>query len=146
MIEYDKIVSNLQWLIGLNISPGVAFVLGTRKQYKNILETISYLESLGVRYFSLETATVWEDDKCIGLDLVNFKYFIVGCAYILSKSFNGDLKYVNFPRELISSDFFFNKQGGVSCTDSVRALSPRGKVYLCRDHAANEESSIKKTI
>lgn len=143
--EYNKIVDNLKWLINRGINPGIAIVIGNDRQFKNLLNTIRYFEDIGVKYFSLEVATVWEDDQCIGLDKNRLFHFVLACMYLLNKSLCGDLRYLNFPRELISSEFYFKNRDGSSCADTVRAISPRGNIYLCRDHAANEESLIKKS-
>ena len=50
-------------------------------------------------------------------------------------------------KELIAASWYSNGDK-TRCSKIVRALSPRGNVYMCRDHAANEEEMFysPKTI
>ena len=41
-------------------------------------------------------------------------------------------------KELLSSSWYNNGEK-TQCSKWIRALSPRGNIYMCRDHAANEE-------
>lgn len=143
--QYTNIIQNISALLKINPNTGVAFVLSNKAQYRNIIKTIDYFYDLGVRYFSPEPCTVFTDKTYTGFDQEDFYYYMLGCMHILHKSFDKTISYLNLPREVLDRNFFFRVEGPAKCNDTVRALSPRNKVYLCRDHAANEESLYVNT-
>lgn len=150
--EYQKILSNIEYLLDIDAQACIAMAIGTSRQFRNLSENIDYFRKLGIRYFSLEVVTVWEDSEIRGLDSSNLESLLKSCTYLLDRTFYShgiDPHYINLPRELISSDFYFNNKkdggcNGASCADGVRAISPRGNTFLCRDHAANEEGLLSK--
>ncbi len=143
--EYKLITDNIKLLAKLYPeSLAVACVVAMPKQYKSLPDTLELFKSWGVRYTSLEVAMTWKDDKVIGMKTNGLKMLATAILDVIEESSKGYLRHVCFPRDLLTSDFWFKDQKEKSCTDSVRALSPRGNIYCCRDWAANEEGLIKK--
>ena len=142
----EKIKSNIKHLLDLGIPCGVGIVIGNRKSLLRFSENIEYFSNLGVKYFAIEFVTFFNDSTVKYRTYEEMFYFFEELFEIVKDSIvNGNPKVIHLPRELITGKFFFEKFKGNSCNCSVRAISPRGNIYLCRDHAANEESFIIKS-
>lgn len=148
---FNRAISNLVSLCEFspyNLSLGMAIY--SPLQYASLVENIDYFRSLGVKSFALEVVTTVGDFKQSSFNLDKLLKIADICVYI-SEEFNKEYHHNNngllfsLPRELISSDFYFNVMNGERCSSNSRAISPRGNQYICRDHAANEEGLEAKS-
>ncbi len=142
--QLNDILANTKNLLQINPNVGIGIVIGNQKQLNGLRQNLADFIDIGINYFALELVTVWEDDKPKYLEKEELLIFVDAVVSLIKDTTIGYLRVVHIPRELISGSFYFNKLKGKSCGEGVRALSPRGKVYLCRDHAADEEGLLKK--
>lgn len=142
--QVQLIINNIKDLKKINPDVGVGIVIGNKKQLNGLSQNIYDFISMGVNYFALELVTVWEDDKPKYLERHELVIFVEAVLDLIRRTVHRRPKVVHIPRELISGSFYFDKLKGTSCGEGVRAISPRGKIYLCRDHAADEEGLLKK--
>ena len=83
--------------------------------------------------------SVYNDDKPMLISLSHWEIFITNIYNVFIKAVQSSNEYEFFvAKEFLSTDWYkFDKCK--SCSSIARAISPRGKVYMCRDFAANEE-------
>lgn len=146
---YNQIIANLKLLISENCNVGVAFVVFTPQQYLYLQDTVTYFKDLGVRYFTYEVVSVWSHDKPVSISKSDMYKVLKSIDSLVQENIYKleltDTLYniYSFPREFLSSQHFFVNDN-TSCFDSIRALSPRGNIYYCRDLAADEEGLLLK--
>lgn len=127
---------------GIPIS--IAIVPSTEKHYDNLDEVISFFyEKFSIRSFSLEIPSVIQDFH------VNTKFSSVHFNKIIDFFFSDTVsKFLKLPIEdryilNIPKEHYPGQLNTSNCSDTNLALSPNGKIYHCRDTAANENNLIK---
>ena len=130
--------------LGLDNKVIISTVLSSDRQYSSLLEnTIEFVNKSNVSHFSIEPLTIFGDRTPVVISRKHFKEFVECIFNILlylctKKDVTGKDYSLFVAKELISTSWY-NVGCGNSCSDIVRAISPRGKIYMCRDYAANEE-------
>lgn len=143
--EFNQVLKNIDFLVknkdveNEDISIGISSVLYGARKYENIENAFDYFSDKGVRYFSFEPMSVYNDDKPMLISLSHWEIFITNIYDVFIKAVQSGDEYEFFvAKEFLSTDWYkFDKCK--SCSSIARAISPRGKVYMCRDFAANEE-------
>ena len=122
----------------------VSTVLSSDRQYSNLLEnTVEFASQSNVKHFSIEPLTIFGDSTPVVISKQHFKEFVEGIFnilwYLCIKKSVTEKDYSLFVAKELISTSWYNVGCGNSCSDIARAISPRGKIYMCRDYAANEE-------
>lgn len=139
--EYNSVIRNLKTLIDNGANVGISSVLYNISNYSNIYKNYKKFFDIGVRYFSYEPLTVFQTDKAVVIPHKFMKAFIENIYKVIKDiSDNNMIGEVELfiAKELLSSSWYNNGEK-TQCSKWIRALSPRGNIYMCRDHAANEE-------
>lgn len=118
---------------------GISSVLFGKHKYMNMYDSYLFFSSLGVKYFSYEPLTVYNDDRPV-LIPANFLFKFVENMYLIMLDM---IKYnvegeLFVAKELLSSKWYVVPDDK-KCSSLCRAISPRENIYMCRDYAANEE-------
>lgn len=129
---------------GLDNKVIISTVLSSDRQYENISNNIiNFVAGHGVRHFSIELLTVFGDKTPVVISKKHFVEFVDGVfnalLYLCLKKESTEKDYSFFVAKELISTSWYNVGCGNSCSDIVRAISPRGNIYMCRDYAANEE-------
>lgn len=139
--EYNAIINNLKILIANDANVGVSSVLYNISNYSKIYDNYEKFFDIGVRYFSYEPLTIFQTDKAVVIPKKFMKAFIENIYKVVKDISDNDLigeVELFVAKELLSSSWYNNGEK-TQCSKWIRALSPRGNIYMCRDHAANEE-------
>lgn len=142
--SHKKVVENIKKLIPYQ-NIGIAFVVFPDTDLESVY---NYFNSMGLRYFNFEIVTHINNDKDSGVtnkDIFKVCEFIYENILLFNVSNPEEYKLFTIPRELLSSYNYFRRSSHKSCLDSVRALSPKGNVYFCRDMVANEDKLLKQS-
>ena len=139
--------SNIRKSINNGIPTSIAIVPSTEEHYDQLREIVGYFyKNYKARSFSLEIPSVIQDkhvnnrfSKRHFNKIVDF-FFDEVVPDFLEKGV--DDKYLfNIPKE-----HYPGQLNTVPCSESVLALSPSGKIYHCRDTAANESNLVKENV
>lgn len=128
----------------------LGLVLFEDNSYSSLKLNVDFFRSIGVKSFAFEVATTIGDFHQSKFSLGNLTDLVdvccdVGEMFVQSFFYSEDYgSLFSLPSELINAPFAYNVLKKERCSSSSRAISPRGNVYICRDHAANEEGLIKK--
>lgn len=139
--EYNAIINNLKILIANGANVGISSVLYNISNYSKIYDNYKKFFDIGVRYFSYEPLTIFQTDKAVVIPKKFMKAFIENIYKVVKDISDNDLigeAELFVAKELLSSSWYNNGEK-TQCSKWIRALSPRGNIYMCRDHAANEE-------
>lgn len=139
---YNKSIQNYKDLLELG-NTGIAFVLHPESDYKRVY---NYFKDMGTQYFHFEIATLWKDNKDNGITL-DFLLEVFEFIYnnVLTSNIDlGSLELFSIPKELLSSENYFNHSKNLSCMDTMRSLSSKGNIYFCRDLAVSEDHLKKE--
>ena len=138
----QKALENLNRSLSHGLPITVAIVPSTTAHYDNLEEIFRFFIDLGVRSFSLETPSIIQDEhlnKKFGKEqldkIVEFFFSFIAKRFI--EEDEEDKILFNLPKE-----FYPGQANNYPCSESNIAISPRGKIYHCRDTAANEEKLI----
>jgi sulfatase maturation enzyme AslB (radical SAM superfamily) len=138
-----KCIENIENCLNFDFPVTIAIVPSTSSHYENLDILFAYFRELGVQSFSLEIPSVIQDE------FVNKKFTskemnkIIDYFYdkIVDDFLYGDFKdktLFNIPKEHYPGQLNIDK-----CSETNIALSPTGKIYHCRDTAANEEKLVR---
>ncbi len=139
--EYNAIINNLKILIANDANVGISSVLYNISNYSKIYDNYKKFFDIGVRYFSYEPLTIFQTDKAVVIPKKFMKAFTENIYKVVKDISDNDLigeVELFVAKELLSSSWYNNGEK-TQCSKWIRALSPRGNIYMCRDHAANEE-------
>lgn len=139
--EYNAIINNLKILIANGANVGISSVLYNISNYSKIYDNYKKFFDIGVRYFSYEPLTIFQIDKAVVIPKKFMKAFTENIYKVVKDISDNDLigeVELFVAKELLSSSWYNNGEK-TQCSKWIRALSPRGNIYMCRDHAANEE-------
>lgn len=138
--EFNQVMKNIKTVLTTSTFLGISTVLYGRAKFENMFNNYKQFRSIGVNYFSYEPLTIYNDNKPVVIPKEFFKEFLIQINKIYQDSIENypDDTYLFVAKELLSSKWF-NQGERTQCSKMVRAISPRGNVYMCRDHAANEE-------
>lgn len=138
--EFNQVMKNIKTVLTTSTFLGISTVLYGRAKFENMFNNYKLFRSIGVNYFSYEPLTIYNDNKPVVIPKEFFKEFLIQINKIYQDSIENypDDTYLFVAKELLSSKWF-NQGERTQCSKMVRAISPRGNVYMCRDHAANEE-------
>lgn len=139
--EYNAIINNLKILIANDANVGISSVLYNISNYSKIYDNYKKFFDIGVRYFSYEPLTIFQTDKAVVIPKKFIKAFTENIYKVVKDISDNDLigeVELFVAKELLSSSWYNNGEK-TQCSKWIRALSPRGNIYMCRDHAANEE-------
>lgn len=139
--EYNAIINNLKILIANDANVGISSVLYNISNYSKIYDNYKKFFDIGVRYFSYEPLTIFQTDKAVVIPKKFVKAFTENIYKVVKDISDNDLigeVELFVAKELLSSSWYNNGEK-TQCSKWIRALSPRGNIYMCRDHAANEE-------
>lgn len=144
--DFETVLNNIKLIAKkrienrLPINTTLSQVIFGKDKAQNMLNVFNYFYN-DVSCFSYELLTVWNDDKTVVVPKDVFKKFIDNmwkiAHFIVQFDTNGE-KSLFVCKELLSSNHYFVEKEKC-CSSIARAISPRGNVYMCRDHAANEE-------
>lgn len=139
--EYNSVINNLKVLIANGANVGISSVLYNISNYSKIYDNYKKFFDIGVRYFSYEPLTIFQTDKAVVIPKKFMKAFTENIYKVVKDISDNDLigeVELFVAKELLSSSWYNNGEK-TQCSKWIRALSPRGNIYMCRDHAANEE-------
>lgn len=138
--EFNQVMNNIKIVLTTSTFLGISTVLYGRAKFENMFNNYKLFRSIGVNYFSYEPLTIYNDNRPVVIPKEFFKEFLIQINTIYQDSIENypDDTYLFVAKELLSSKWF-NQGERTQCSKMVRAISPRGNVYMCRDHAANEE-------
>ncbi len=139
--EYNSVINNLKVLIFNDANVGISSVLYNMSNYSKIFDNYKKFFDIGVRYFSYEPLTIFQTDKAVVIPKKFMKAFTENIYKVVKDISDNDLigeVELFVAKELLSSSWYNNGEK-TQCSKWIRALSPRGNIYMCRDHAANEE-------
>lgn len=139
--EYSAVINNLKILISNDANVGISSVLYNISNYSKIYDNYKKFFDIGVRYFSYEPLTIFQTDKAVVIPKKFMKAFTENIYKVVKDISDNDLigeVELFVAKELLSSSWYNNGEK-TQCSKWIRALSPRGNIYMCRDHAANEE-------
>lgn len=139
--EYNSVINNLKVLIANDANVGISSVLYNISNYSKIYDNYKKFFDIGVRYFSYEPLTIFQTDKAVVIPKKFMKAFTENIYKVVKDISDNDLigeVELFVAKELLSSSWYNNGEK-TQCSKWIRALSPRGNIYMCRDHAANEE-------
>jgi sulfatase maturation enzyme AslB (radical SAM superfamily) len=139
--EYNSVINNLKVLISNDANVGISSVLYNMSNYSKIYDNYKKFFDIGVRYFSYEPLTIFQTDKAVVIPKKFMKAFTKNIYKVVKDISDNDLigeVELFVAKELLSSSWYNNGEK-TQCSKWIRALSPRGNIYMCRDHAANEE-------
>lgn len=139
--KYNAIINNLKILIANDANVGISSVLYNISNYSKIYDNYKKFFDIGVRYFSYEPLTIFQTDKAVVIPKKFMKAFTENIYKVVKDISDNDLigeVELFVAKELLSSSWYNNGEK-TQCSKWIRALSPRGNIYMCRDHAANEE-------
>lgn len=118
---------------------GISSVLFGKEKYDNIFDSYLFFKNMGVKYFSYEPLTVYNQDAVAVIPLDYFKRFSKGIFSIIIDMIKSGGGYELFVAKELLSSSWYKVDPCKACSSICRAISPRGNIYMCRDHAANEE-------
>lgn len=114
-------------------------VLYGRAKFENMFDNYKFFSTLGVDTFSYEPATIYRTDKAVIIPRDFFGALFKGIMEISRDIYiSGEDKSLFVAKELLAASWYHQGDKDL-CSKNVRAISPRGNIYMCRDHAANEE-------
>ena len=146
--DYDRCIDNIALIRNLGCSLGISTVLFGLDKYSSIYRNYLLFKDLGISYFSYEPLTVFRTDKPVVIPKDHLFKLIRQIYMIILDTIRTNTRNSLFiAKELIAASWYSDGDK-TRCSKVVRALSPRGNVYMCRDHAANEEEMFysPKTI
>lgn len=146
--DYDRCIDNINLIRNLECTLGISTVLFGIERYSSIYKNYLLFKELGISYFSYEPLTVFRTDKPVVIPKDHFFELIRQIYMIILDTIRTNTRNSLFvAKEIIAASWYSNGDK-TRCSKIVRALSPRGNVYMCRDHAANEEEMFysPKTI
>lgn len=118
---------------------GISSVLFGKEKYDNIFDSYLFFKNMGVKYFSYEPLTVYNQDAVAVIPLDYFRKFSKGIFSIIIDMIKSGGEYELFVAKELLSSSWYKVDSCKTCSSICRAISPRGNIYMCRDHAANEE-------
>lgn len=114
-------------------------VLFGRAKYEDMFKNYKFFAELGVDTFSYEPVTIYRTDKAVIIPRDFFGALFKGIMEISRDIYtSGNEKALFVAKEFLAASWY-HKGDKDLCSKNVRAISPRGNIYMCRDHAANEE-------
>lgn len=137
--DYDRCIDNINLIRNLECTLGISTVLFGIERYSSIYKNYLLFKELGISYFSYEPLTVYRTDKPVVIPREHLFEMIRQIHMIILDTIRTNTRNSLFvAKELMAADWYSDGDK-TRCSKIVRALSPRGNVYMCRDHAANEE-------
>lgn len=138
--QLDAVLNNIRTMRKsdkLNIT--LSSVLYGRAKFENMFKNYKFFSALGVDTFSYEPVTIYRADKAVIIPRDFFGALFKGIMEISRDiSISGEERSLFVAKELMAASWY-HKSDKDLCSKNVRAISPRGNIYMCRDHAANEE-------
>lgn len=138
--EFNIVMNSVKKYVELDSNVGISTVLFGKEKFENMFDNYLKFRELGVNYFSYEPLTIYNDTKPVVIPKEFMKIMVRQLYKIIEHSilYHADNTELFVAKELLSSNWF-NRGEITQCSKMVRAISPRGNIYMCRDHAANEE-------
>lgn len=139
--QFESVVSGIRQLSN-SCGPEISLsqVLFGKEKYMNMFEVFEHFYDM-IDCFSYEPITVWNDDRPVVIPKEHMELFLRNIwriIHFIATNDSAGEKSLFVAKELMSSKFYpMSKEN--CCSSVARAISPRGNVYMCRDHAANEE-------
>ena len=138
--QFDCVIENIKTMresVELDIT--ISSVLYGKAKYERIFDNYKFFSELGVDTFSYEPVTIYRTDKAV---IIPRDFLILLFKGVMEVSrdicISGSGKSLFIAKELIAASWYHRGEKDL-CSKNVRAISPRGNIYMCRDHAANEE-------
>ena len=116
----------------------ISSVLYGHKKFERMYENYLFFKQYAMGH-SYEPVTIWEQDKGVVIPRECFNMFYENMLKIVHDIMSNNTGASLFVAKELMSSSWYNPKDCNKCSSVARAISPRGNVYMCRDHAANEE-------
>lgn len=138
--QLDAVLNNIRTMRKSDkLDITLSSVLYGRAKFENMFKNYKFFSALGVDTFSYEPVTIYRADKAVIIPRDFFGALFKGIMEISRDiSISGEERSLFVAKELMAASWY-HKSDKDLCSKNVRAISPRGNIYMCRDHAANEE-------
>ena len=138
--QFDAVLNNIRTMRKSDeLDITLSSVLYGRAKFENMFKNYKFFSALGVDTFSYEPVTIYRADKAVIIPRDFFGALFKGIMEISRDiSISGEERSLFVAKELMAASWY-HKSDKDLCSKNVRAISPRGNIYMCRDHAANEE-------
>ena len=138
--QFDSVIENIRTMReSAELDITISSVLYGKAKYERIFDNYKFFSELGVDTFSYEPVTIYRTDKAV---IIPRDFLILLFKGVMEVSrdicISGSGKSLFIAKELMAASWYHRGEKDL-CSKNVRAISPRGNIYMCRDHAANEE-------
>lgn len=138
--QFESVLNNIRTMRKADeLDIALSSVLYGRVKYERMFENYKFFSALGIDTFSYEPVTIYRTDKAVIIPRDFFGSLFKGIMEISRDiCISGEEKALFVAKEILAASWYHQGDKDL-CSKNVRAISPRGNIYMCRDHAANEE-------